>query len=182
MLKYIFFDVYQTLLDVDIELKNFDKSFVVFEEFLRNKNIKKSQAARFREYFDSSEQEFYKTHDRNLYHRDWLDTVVHVMRTRYNVDLTTKEAQSLLWVFRQKSCAFCHPYRGVASVLKSLSQQYVLSTASYAHGSITEIEFEKFGIGKYFTHLFFTSNIGFRKPSREFFESILNTKEGRRYG
>ncbi|HHT9138694.1 MAG TPA: HAD family hydrolase [Candidatus Wunengus sp. YC60] len=173
MIKYLFFDIYQTLLDVDVEQKNFDKAWRVFENYLIGRKIDRTRAAQFRKYFDEAESKFYANHDKSLHHHDWIDNIYVVLIKKYKLTISPKEAKSLFWSFRKESCDFCRIYPGVKETLEKLSQRYILSTASLAHGSITEIELEEVGIKKYFTNLIFTSQVGYRKPARQFFERAL---------
>ena len=175
MIKYIFFDIYQTLLDVDIEQKNIYSAWSVFEDYLIKKNVDRNAASMFKSYFDEAEIQFYKKHDKLIHHHDWIDNVYSVMKNHYNLSISSAEARSLLWDFRKASCDYCRVYPGVKTTLAKLSKKYILSTASLAHGSITKIELEKSGIARYFSHLIFTSEIGYRKPSEEFYKRMLQT-------
>lgn len=174
MIKHIFFDVYQTLLDVDIHQKNIESGWNIFEEYLLKKNVSKLEANKFRELFNEQESQFYKKFDKKLHHHDWVDNIFSILNNYYHLNISMDEAKSLMWLYRQATCEFCKPYPGVKRVLSKLSAKYILSTASLAHGSIAKIELEKAGIAKYFTNLIFTSEIGYRKPSKEFYKALLH--------
>jgi putative hydrolase of the HAD superfamily len=173
MIKYLFFDVYQTFLDVDVEQKNFDRAWRVFEDYLINRQVPKSLAAKFRNFFDRQELEFYRTRNKKIHHHDWIENIYAIFKKQYNITISSNEAQLLMRAFRKESCAFCRPYPQVKETLERLSKRFILSTASLAHRSITEVELEEAGIAKYFSHLIFTSDIGYRKPSKEFYRQIL---------
>jgi len=173
MIKYLFFDIYQTLLDVDIEQKNIDTAWKVFEDYLIKKNVNLDEARKFKLYFDQAESLFYQDRDKLLYHHDWIENIYSVMKTHYGMTISSSEAKSLLWSFRKISCDFCRVYPGVKVTLEKLSKSYTLSTASLAHESITKIELDETGLSKYFSHFIFTSGIGYRKPSEEFYRRML---------
>lgn len=44
MIKYLFFDIYQALFDVDIKQKNIDTAWKVFEDYLLRKNVNQDKA------------------------------------------------------------------------------------------------------------------------------------------
>ncbi|MGH7203734.1 MAG: HAD family hydrolase [Candidatus Levyibacteriota bacterium] len=171
MIKYLFFDVYQTLLDVSIHEQH---AWDIFEHYLLNKNVPNKEAKKIQKLYEIKEAEFYSNHNKILEHHDWIDNLTSIFAHYYKIDFTQEELKSIIWDYRRKSNVHIALYPQVKEVLEELSSKYILATASLAHASITILELEYTGIAQYFKHLYFSSQIGYRKTSPKFYESILN--------
>lgn len=170
MIKYLFFDIYQTL--VDVAFKEND-AWDVFEKFLINRNITYKEAKKIKKLFEKKEEEFYSIHNKIYVHHDWIDNINDILTNYYNINYTIRELKDTIWEYRRKSNSKITLYPNVKSMLNELSKNYILSTASLAHASITIPELKYLGIDKYFDNLYFSSKIGYRKSSPKFYSEIL---------
>jgi putative hydrolase of the HAD superfamily len=58
-------------------------------------------------------------------------------------------------------------------MLSRLSKEYTLSTASHTQGSFTQLELRELNIEQFFSYFIYSSDIGFRKESVEFYKRAL---------
>lgn len=172
MIKTIFFDIYQTLIDVDIEQKNIHNAWKVFDSFI-SEEYKKPIKNDFEQLVKIQENTFYEKKSRALNHRDFKESIREVFNNFYNIDVKGKKLDELIWEFRTKSRDYYNLYDDVKETLGILAKKYVLVTASITHGSFTLRELKELGIDKYFSYFILSSNSGFKKPSREFYEYAL---------
>lgn len=66
-------------------------------------------------------------------------------------------------------------------MLNGLVKKYALSTASHTQASFTQLELQELEIDKFFSYFIYTSDIGYRKESPEFYKQCLRItgKEGK---
>lgn len=172
MIKTIFFDIYQTLIDVDIEQKNIHRAWKIFDSFI-SKEYKVPNKNEFEQLVKIQENTFYEKKSRSINHRDFKESIREVFNSFYNIDVEEKKLDELIWEFRNKSRDYYNLYEDVKETLEMLAKEYVLATASIAHGSFTLRELKELGIDKYFSYFIFSSNSGFKKPSKEFYQYAL---------
>ncbi len=79
----------------------------------------------------------------------------------------------LLYEFRKISRGYLMLYEGVREVLEMLSAQYILAVASHTQGIYTERELEELDILQYFRYRIYSSDIGFKKKSNNFYQKCL---------
>ncbi len=89
------------------------------------------------------------------------------------LQLSKEEIISLIYEYRKASRGWLRLYPGVFDVLSRLSKEYILSTASHTQGCFTQIELQEMDIEQFFSHFIYTSDIGFRKESVDFYKSAL---------
>lgn len=172
MIKTLLFDIYQTLVDVDIEQKNIHKAWNFFDTYIVNLG-KSYIGIPFEQLVKRQEIKFYEGKNRDINHRDFKESIREAFNDYYHINLEDKELEKLIWEFRTKSRDYCNIYPKVEDTLKKLANKYTLATASIAHGSFTMRELEELGIKKYFSHFIFSSNTGYRKPAKEFYDAVL---------
>lgn len=174
MIKTLLFDIYQTLVDVDIEQKNMRNAWKIFDTYIINLG-KSYIGIPFEQLVKRQENIFYEGKNRDVDHRDFKESIKEAFNTNYSIKPEDKELEKLIWEFRTKSRDYCNIYPKVKDTLKKLANKYILATASIAHGSFTMRELEELGIKKYFSHFMLSSNTGYKKPAKEFYNSVLKS-------
>lgn len=174
--KVIIFDMYQTLVDVDIknnkELKKsaFEKIFVAY---LLHKGVENREADRFQSLYDEGLESFYETHDKETEHHNFVTILSETLLKHYSIDVNKQELEDMVYEFRKIDRGYAKLYPGVKEMLETLSKNYTLILASYTQGAYSERELEELGIRKYFSYCVFSSYIGFKKKSDVFYKKCL---------
>jgi len=170
----VFFDLYQTLFDIDINEKNKAKNEAGGWEAL-TRSLKKYGKdvvpAELLSAYEKRKEDFYSSNQDK--HHDFLRIISLVLESSYGLRLSEDEMVKLLYEYRKASRGHIRLYPKVLEVLGCLSQEYILSIASHAQKSVSQKEMEEFGIEKFFSHFFFTSEIGYRKNSPKFYKRCL---------
>ncbi len=176
--KIIFFDCYQTLVDADIDKKsqkvNEQKGWEVFVNLLSKNYGINISASDFVSFLDQRKADFYAGKDRTTYHHDLKAIIEEVLEKDLKHSISSEVVSSLIYEYRKVSRGYAklhHPK--VTEVLAALAEKYTLSIASYTQSSFTKLELEELGIVKYFSYFVFSSDIGFRKESVEFYKKCL---------
>ncbi|MEI6650391.1 MAG: HAD family hydrolase [Candidatus Moraniibacteriota bacterium] len=176
--KHIFFDCYQTLLDTDIdrERQKVDQlnGWEIFVGLLNERHDIRISPELFIELLERRKAEYYQYNDKRVHHHDLLKLVTDVLRKDLQSDLANDAVSELLYEYRKVSRGFVTPYPKVREVLSKLSEKYTLSVASYTQAIFTLSELKKFGIDEFFSHFIFTSDIGFRKSSLDFYRECVH--------
>lgn len=168
----LFFDVYQTLLSV--ELGRSEKGWDVFSKFLNEQGIL-IDSRQFKKTFDQEKMKCYQSvndPEMKFRHHDLFD-LIYVIFRNLAVRADKKEILDLIWKFWRKNHPRVELYPGAKYALAELSQKYSLSIASYAQSSYTHKELEELGIAQFFSHFIYSSDIGYRKTDREFYKICL---------
>ena len=63
--------------------------------------------------------------------------------------------------------------------MEHLSKEYTLYLSSYTQSSYSILEIEELDIKKYFTDIIFSSNIGYKKMSDEFYKICINISKNK---
>lgn len=174
--KVIFFDMYQTLVDTDIVNKDeltknaFEKIFV---SYLIHKGVAKPQADCFQILYNQELDNFYKTHDKETEHHDFIIILLHTFKQHFGIDVSRPEIEAMVYKFRKIGRGFAKLYPGVKEMLGTLSKNFTLIIASYTQASYSERELEELDIRKYFSNCVFSSDIGFKKKSDNFYKKCL---------
>jgi len=174
--KTIFFDVYQTLLNVDgdNEKANTKAAFEqVLIPYLQQKGIAEADASQLQSHYADETQAFYKDHDKAQYHHSFSVILSEIFDKYYGVTIPEQELSDLIYAFRKISRGSLKIYEGVPEMLAALSTKYTLIIASYTQRAFTERELEEVGIRKYFAHCVYSSDIGFKKTSNMFWKKCL---------
>ncbi len=176
--KVIFFDCYQTLIDVSLDKEsqkfNEQKGWEVFVDLLSKNYGINTSVSDLVSFIDQRKVGFYTGKDKAIYHHDFRAIITDVLEKDLKHPLPTKAISDLIYEYRKVSRGYVklhHPR--VVEVLVTLSQTYLLSIASYTQSSFTQLELEELGIAKYFSYFVFSSDIGFRKESVEFYKKCL---------
>jgi putative hydrolase of the HAD superfamily len=174
--KTIFFDLYQTLINVDAS-KEEEGRKVGFEKviipYLQQKGILDKEAVLVSQYYFDDVVVFYKDHEQGLFQHNFSVILSNIFSREYGLTLLEAEMSDLLYEFRKISRGFLVLYEGVREVLEALSKDYVLAVASHTQGVYTERELEELDILKYFKYRIYSSDIGFNKKSDNFYEECL---------
>jgi HAD superfamily hydrolase (TIGR01549 family) len=176
--KAIFFDVYQTLLNVDAAngkagaKTGFEKVIV---PYLQQRGVTDTEAALVEARYSEAVKTFYKDYDIELYQHSFPAILSAVFGSHYGLVLSEAEMSDLLYEFRKVSRGYLNLYEGVPEALEKLSKEYILVVASFTQGVYTERELEELGIRKYFTHCMYSSDIGFKKKSNIFWQKCLES-------
>lgn len=172
MIKTLLFDIYQTLIDVDIEQKNIHRAWEIFERYILSIG-KDKLTIPFEQLVNIQSNKFYEGKDKRIHHRDFKESIREVFNYYYNLDINEEKLNELIWQFRTESRDYLNLYPLVTSTLEILANKYTLATASIAHESYAIKELEILGIKKYFSHFILSSNSGYKKPAIEFFRLAL---------
>lgn len=174
--KAIFFDLYQTLIDVDAKNESggrkagFEK---VITPYLLQKGILESTASLVASYYSDELHNFYKDRDIELFQHSFPAILSEVFSKNYNLSLSEAEMSDLLYEFRKASRGYLMLYEGARDALGALSGHYTLAIASHTQGVYTERELKELDISRYFKYRIYSSEIGFKKKSNEFYQKCL---------
>ncbi len=174
--KAVFFDLYQTLINVDaIHEKEGNK--VGFQKiiipYLLQKGIIKSEASLVLSYYFDELQAFYKDHKIELFQHSFPAILSNIFNRYYGFIIPESEMNDLIYEFRKVSRGYLVLYEGAREMLKALSAQYVLAVASHTQSIYTERELEELDILRYFKYRIYSSDIGFKKRSNAFYLKCL---------
>lgn len=175
--QVIFFDCYQTLLDIQLDKENQKTNEQQgWEEFVnllvKNHGIKIG-AGDFVNLLEKRKADFYSDKDKTIYHHNLRVLISEVLEKNLKNKLSEDEVSFLIYEYRKISRGYAKLYPKVAETLAKLSEKYILSIASYTQSSFTQPELKELGIEKYFSYFIFSSDIGFRKESPEFYKKCL---------
>lgn len=174
--KAIFFDLYQTLINVDASKEKEGKKAgfekIIIPHLLR-KGVRESEASLIPSYYSDELQTFYKNHDMRLFQHSFPAILSKVFNQYYSLVIPDTEMGELLYEFRKISRGYLMLYEGVREVLEMLSAQYILAVASHTQGIYTERELEELDILQYFRYRIYSSDIGFKKKSNNFYQKCL---------
>ncbi len=180
MIKTLLFDIYQTLVDVDIEQKNIHKAWKIFDVYITNLG-KSYIGIPFEELVKVQENKFYEGRNRDVEHRDFKESIKEALNNYYDVNIEDKELRKLIWKFRTESLDYYNIYPKVKDTLRNLVDKYTLATASITHSSFTMKELEKLKIKKYFSYFIFSSDTGYKKPAKAFYDIALRQTHSQPY-
>ena len=171
--KAILFDVYQTLIDIDINDENKkinqEKAWVNFAKSLEKYGITITPAE-LTDLNDKQRANFYIGKDKKVNHHNFCQIMMWVLKEDLGVEVPQEKICSLIYEYHKIARGYSRLYSGVAETLEQLSKEYILSTASYTQGCFTQPELRELGIEKFFSYFVYTSNIGFHKASLQFYE------------
>jgi len=178
--KIIFFDLYQTLLDVkissvdpSIKLKEELIGWVPFTEELKKYGITVT-ANDFLKLYGKRRDDFYTANrDEKFHHHNMQSIIAEVLEKDFNSKRSLDELLNLVYVYRKASRSWLRLYPDVFETLSVLSNEYTLSTASHTQGSFTQLELRELNVEKLFSYFVYSSDIGLRKESLEFYKHAL---------
>ena len=179
--KIIFFDIYQTLLDVELSVNNPNheiEGWNVFAKFLL-KYDKEISGLEFQKLYTKRRDDFYANRSKEIYHHNLFEITSSILRDDLGFKLSNEEIMELIYIYRKASRGHLRLYPGVFDALSLLSKEYTLSTASHTQGSFTQLELRELSIEQFFSHFAYSSDIGFRKESAEFYKRALEITEGK---
>ena len=102
-----------------------------------------------------------------------MTLISEVIEKELKSKLSEEKISVLIYEYRKISRGYVKLYPKVSETLARLSEKYILSIASYTQSSFTQPELKELGIEKYFSYFIFSSDIGFRKESTEFYKKCL---------
>ena len=174
----LFFDVYQTLLEVKVPLERSDFA-TGWEAFVSE--LQKHGVTVSADDFSRRQQErhdvFYSLHDRRRVHYNQLALVTEILKDDFGCPLSSEEVSRLLYAYRKASRGRLGLYPHVFETLTSLSREYTLAVASYTQGCYTHGELRETGIEQFFSYFIYSSDIGLRKELPAFYEHALRTAD-----
>lgn len=177
--KVIFFDCYQTLIDVDINKESQEtrtregwKTFVILLSKNYGINTSVSELVSF---VDRRKEDFYIGKDKITQHHNFATILSEVLEKDLKHELSSQVILNLIYEYRKVSRGYLSlHYPKIIAVLTTLAEKYILSIASYTQSSFTRLELEELDIAKYFSYFVFSSDIGLRKESVEFYKKCLD--------
>lgn len=178
MKKALFFDMYQTLVDTQIGDKkeaaeNAYKE--VFCNFLIKNNIRTEKADAFQSNYKKLQDEFYSEHDKEFEHHDFKKLLAQTFEKFYGINIEEIVLIELIWQYRILTRGNTKLYPGVKETLEKLSKEYRIFLASYTQSSYSKLELEELGVKSYFTDFIFSSDIGYKKMSDNFYKKCVET-------
>jgi len=180
--KVIFFDVYQTLVDIDINEKNQKenraKAWNNLAKSLGRYGIDISQTELIK-LIDRKRANFYTGKDKKIYHHNFCDIMAQLLKEDLRTNLPQEETCSLIYEYHKIARGYVRLYPKIIEILTQLKKRYILSVASYTQGCFTRPELKELGIDKFFSYFIFTSDVGFRKASPKFYKHCLGVVEKR---
>ncbi len=174
--KVILFDVYQTLIDIDINKDNIKRN-----EANAWENLAKSlerygiqvSPAKLIELNEKQQESFYTGKDKKLQHHNFCKILAQALKDDLGVALPEEKICFLIYEYHKIRRGYARLYPGVVETLTRLKEKYILAVASYTQGCFTKSELIELGIDKYFSYFVYTSDIEFHKASPKFYEKCL---------
>jgi putative hydrolase of the HAD superfamily len=174
--KVIFLDVYQTLIDIDIngdnKKRNEANAWENLAKSLERYDIRVSPA-KLIELDEKQQESFYAGKDKKLQHHNFCKVLAQVLKDDLSVEFPEEEICSLIYEYHKIRRGYARLYPGVVETLAQLKEKYILAVASDTQGCFTKSELKELGIDKYFSYFVYTSDIGFHKASPKFYERCL---------
>ena len=174
--KVLLFDVYQTLIDIDINNENKKinqaNAWENLTKSLERYNIRVSPT-KLIELNKKQQENFYVGKDRKIQHHNFCKLLTQILKENFGVEPLQEEICSLIYKYHKIARGYAHLYPYVAETLARLKEKYILSVASYTQGCFTKFELIELGIDKYFSYFVYTSDIGFHKTTPKFYEQCL---------
>ncbi|MFH0852041.1 MAG: HAD family hydrolase [bacterium] len=173
--KVIFFDLYQTLLDVELSINNPNHEIEGWNIFAKTllKYGKEINGLDFQKLYIKTRDDFYSKKSKKIYHHNLFEITSKVLEEDLGLELSKEEITELIYIHRKASRGHLRLYPGVFDTLSRLSEGYILSTASHTQGSFTQLELRELNIEQFFSYFVYSSDIGFRKESTEFYKRAL---------
>ena len=137
------------------------------------KGILESEASLALSYYSDGLQAFYKDHDIELFQHSFPAILSKVFNRYYSLVISEAEMSDLVYEFRKISRGYLTLYEGVREALGVLSAHYILAVASHTQSMYTERELEELDISRYFRYRIYSSDIGFKKKSNNFYQKCL---------
>lgn len=176
MNKTLFFDMYQTLVDTEVNPnKEIEENahVSVFADFLIKKGIEATLANSFQSHYEKLRDDFYIGRDKKIDHHDFKKLVTQTFNTFYSIAVDNAVLQDLIWQYRLLVRGNTRLYDGVKDTLEKLSKEYDIFLASYTQGSYSLLELEELGVKQYFKGFIFSSDIGYKKTSDNFYKKCI---------
>jgi len=176
MNEVLFFDMYQTLVDTEV---NPNKEIIenahisVFAGFLIKKGIEEVAANVFQLHFEKLRDDFYLDRDQKIYHHNFKKLVAQTFDKFYSINAEDKVLGELIWQYRILVRGKTQLYDGVKKTLEKLSEEYNIYLVSYTQASYSILELEELGIKQYFKGFIFSSDIGYKKASDNFYKNCI---------
>jgi HAD superfamily hydrolase (TIGR01549 family) len=173
--KVFFFDLYQTLLDVELSANNPNHEIEGWEVFAKTllKYGKKISGSEFQKLYMKRRDDFYSNKSKEIYHHNLFEIISNVLKKDLSINLLDEEITELIYIYRKASRGHLRLYPGVFDILSNLSKDYTLSTASHTQGSFTQLELRELDIEQFFSYFVYSSDVGLRKESTEFYKRAL---------
>lgn len=173
--KVIFFDLYQTLLDVELSVNNPNHEIEGWDGLAKIliKYGKKISGLEFYKLYTKRRDDFYANKSKEIYHHNLFEITSDVLKKDLSINLSNEEITELIYAYRKASRGHLRLYPGVFDTLSCLSKEYILSTASHTQGSFTQLELRELNIEQFFSFFVYSSDIGFRKESVKFYKRAL---------
>lgn len=174
--KVVFFDCYQTLVDIDIDEENKKKNEArAWENLAKSlgQYSTKISPAVLTELTKKRRESFYAGKDKKIQHHDFCKILAQVLKDDLGVGIPEETICSLLYEYNKIARGYARLYPGVVETLARLEKKYVLSIASYTQGCYTGFELKELGIDKFFSYFVYTSDVGFHKASSQFYGRCL---------
>lgn len=173
--KVILFDVYQTLIDIDINEKNKKKNQASAWEHLGKslgEHGVRIESTELIELNKKQQENFYIGKDKKIQHHNFCEILRNILKDK-GVELSEEKACSLIYEYHKIARGYACLYPTVKETLTRLKEKYTLSVASYTQRCFTKSELIELGIDKHFSYFIYTSDTGFHKASSKFYERCL---------
>ena len=174
--KVILFDIYQTLIDIDVSAENKKRNSIrAWEKFAESLDEYGAHitSSELLELSGQRKAIFYIGKDKNIRHHNFCEIMTKVFHDDLGLNIPQDKVCSLIYEYHRTARGFARLYPQVYETLAQLSEKYTLSTASYTQRCFTQPELEELGIEKFFSHFVYTSDIGFHKQSPRFYQQCL---------
>jgi len=174
--KDVLFDVYQTLIDIDINDDNKKRNQASAWENLAKSlgeygvKVKPDELIELNK---KQQENFYIEKDKKIQHHNFCKILGEILRESFGVELPEEKVCSLIYEYHKIARGYARLYPDVAETLARLKEKYILLVTSYTQGCFTKSELIELGIDKYFSYFVYTSDIGFHKASPKFYEQCL---------
>lgn len=174
--KTIFFDVYQTLIDIDINPEhkkiNREKAWETLAQSLKKYGVDVG-SSELQRLSEQRKAEFYDGKDAQIHHHDFNWVIAGILKDTFNATLSPEELADVVYGYHVIDRGYARLYPNVSETLAELKDRYSLLVVSYTQACWTQPELRELGIDSFFDHFIYTSDIGFHKESPEFYKKCL---------
>ncbi len=174
--QIILFDLYQTLIDIDINEKNKiinqAKGWKKFAKLLKPYGITITSTKLY-DLHEKQKEKFYIGKNKKTRHSNFCQLMDLVFKKNLKIKISCQKICQLIYEYRKIARGHIRLYPNVSKTLKQLSKKYILAIASYTQKCFADFELQEMNIKKYFTYFIYTSEISFYKNSPQFYKQCL---------
>lgn len=147
--KVLLFDVYQTLIDIDIDEDNKKRNQAnAWGHLAKSLGVYgvEVKSAELIELNKKQQEDFYIGKDKKIQHHNFCKILGEILNDNFGVELPEEKVCSLIYEYHKIARGYTRLYPDIAEILAMLKEKYILSVASYTQECFTKFELIELGI------------------------------------